>query len=459
VPGRHSTWALAVLFAGVLIAALDIAIVGPALPAIRAAFALDGRALSWVFSIYILFYLLGAPLLAKLSDRRGRRTVFSQSLALFAVGSLIVAVAPTFEVLLVGRAVQAFGAGGIFPVASALVADTVAAEKRGRTLGLMGAVFGLAFLLGPLLGGLLLRWGWEWLFLVNLPITILVIALSQRVLPQSVAERPGEFDLLGAALLCVVLAAAVWGISQIDSQAPLTSALSTRVWPFAVLVVVAAPAFWTVENRAADPVLHPDLFRSPQLRIVGAIALAAGLVEAGMVFMPDFAVLGFGVAIPAASLMMLPLVATLMVGAPLAGHLLDRSGPRIVLQGGLMFTIGGLALFALAPLTLATFYGAGAAIGLGLSGLLGAPLRYITLQEAGDARRGAGQGLLTLFLSVGQLLGAAFIGGVMESSASELGGYRSALLVVALACAVALVLSAALRGRDAAHDNGRADEA
>jgi predicted MFS family arabinose efflux permease len=94
-----------------------------------------------------------------------------------------------------------------------------------------------------------------------------------------------------------------------------------------------------------------------------------------------------------------------------------------------------------------------------LSGLLGAPLRYITLQEAGEERKGAGQGLLTLFLSVGQLLGAAFIGGVVESSASELGGYRSALLVVALACAAALVLSAALRGRDAARDNPRTDEA
>ena len=459
MPPRNLTWPLAVLFAGVLMAALDIAIVGPALPAIRVAFQLDGRALSWVFSIYILFYLLGAPLLAKLSDRRGRRAVFSQSLALFAAGSLVVAVAPRFDVLLVGRAIQAFGAGGIFPVASALIADTVPVERRGRMLGLMGAVFGLAFLLGPLLGGLLLRWGWQWLFLINVPITLAVIALSQRVLPHSVPVRAGEFDVLGAMLLCMVLAALVWGVSQIDSQALLASVLSIRVWPFAVLVLIAVPAFWRIENRAADPVLHPDLFRSAQLQIVGAIALAAGLVEAGMVFLPDLAVLGFGVAVPAASLMMLPLVLTLMVGAPLAGHLLDRTGPRVVLQGGLILTIGGLALFGLLPLTIASFYAAGAAIGLGLSGLLGAPLRYITLQEAGDARKGAGQGLLTLFLSVGQLLGAAFIGGVVESSASELGGYRNALLTVAVACSVALLLSVALRRRAPSARSGRIDEA
>ncbi len=167
-PGSPRT-VLALLFAGVLVAALDIAIVGPALPAIGDTYGVGSRPLSWVFSVYVLFYVVGAPLLAKLSDRIGRRGVFAQSLGLFAAGSLLVAAAPTFEVLLVGRAIQAFGAGGIFPVASAVIAETVPEEKRGRTLGLIGAVFGLAFLLGPLLGGLLLRWSWRWLFLVNVP--------------------------------------------------------------------------------------------------------------------------------------------------------------------------------------------------------------------------------------------------------------------------------------------------
>jgi MFS family permease len=106
-----------------------------------------------VFSIYVLFYLLGAPLLAKLSDRMGRRTIFGYGLGLFGAGSLIVALAPSFDLLLAGRGVQAFGAGGIFPIASALIADTVPIERRGRTLGLLGAVFGVAFVLGPLLGG------------------------------------------------------------------------------------------------------------------------------------------------------------------------------------------------------------------------------------------------------------------------------------------------------------------
>jgi EmrB/QacA subfamily drug resistance transporter len=438
---------LAILFAGVLVAALDVAIVGPALPAIAAAYGVGSRGLSWVFSTYVLFYVVGAPLLAKLSDRTGRRAVYAQSLGLFAAGSLLVAAAPSFEVLLLGRAVQAFGAGGIFPVASAVIAETVPPAQRGRTLGLIGAVFGLAFLLGPLLGGLLLPLSWRWLFIVNLPVSAVLIALGLRHLPSAAAPTPRAFDARGAALLALALAAAIWALSEVDAPRLPASLASPRIWPSLVLAAVAAAAFWAVEKRASDPVLHPDLFRSGQLRVVGAIALAAGLVEAGMVFLPNIAVLALGVASSKASFMMLPLVVTLTIGAPLAGRQLDRSGARGVIQGGLLLTIVGLALFAWLPLDTASFYASGALIGFGLSGLLGAPLRYVTLQEAGDERRGAGQGLLTLFMSVGQLVGAAAVGGIVGSSATELGGYRHALLTLAAACSVALVLSAMLRGR------------
>jgi EmrB/QacA subfamily drug resistance transporter len=444
---REQRTILAVLFGGVLLAALDIAIVGPALPAIRASYEVGSRGLSWVFSAYVLFYLLGAPLLAKVSDRIGRRAVYAQSLALFSVGSLLVAAAPTFEVLLLGRAIQAFGAGGLFPVATAVIAEVVPSSERGRVLGLIGATFGLAFLLGPVLGGLLLHWSWRWLFLINVPVAAVLIAVGLRRLPSARAAQTARFDGAGAALLSIALAGLVWCLSELDTAGLPGSLLSPRIWPSWTLVVLALPAFWIVERRAADPVLHPDLFRSAQLRLVGTIALAAGLVEAGMVFLPDIAVLGLGVDASAASLMMLPLVLTLTVGAPVAGRLLDRAGARVVVQSGLALTIVGLALFAFLPLDTTSFYLAGAAIGFGLSGLLGAPLRYITLQEAGTERRGAGQGLLTLFLSIGQLIGAAAIGGVVASSASELGGYKQALLAVAAACCIALMLSMALRGR------------
>ena len=438
---------LAVLFVGVLLAALDIAIVGPALPAIQATFAVAPRWLPIVFSIYVLFYLVGTPLLAKRSDRLGRRRVFLESLAVFSVGSLLVAAAWSFQVLLLGRAVQAFGAGGLLPVAAAVIAETVPIERRGRTLGLIGAVFGVAFLLGPLLGGLLLGSSWRWLFVINIPVALVLMVAATRVLPKSTSRETGRFDAMGSALLALVLAAIVIGVGQIDTSAPAASLQSLRVWPCFVLIAAGVLLLWTVEKRAADPVLPPALLRSPQLRLVGVIALAVGAAEAAMVFLPAMAVLNFGIDEKSASLTMLPLVLTLAVGAPLAGWLLDHIGARSVVQLGLALTVTGLLLFGLLPLDWPNFYLSGGLVGFGMSALLGAPLRYIALQEAGEQRRGAGQGILTLSVSVGQLVGSAIIGVVVGSASQALQGYRHGLLAVAAACALALVLSVALRGR------------
>ena len=142
---------LILLFFGVLMGALDLAIVGPALPAMQKEFGMDNRELSWLFNIYVLFQLVGAPLLAKMSDRFGRRAVYIFSIGCFALGSVLLVVAPVTSMLMIGRAVQGFGAGGIFPVAAAVIGDTFPAEKRGGALGLLGAVFGIAFLIGPIL--------------------------------------------------------------------------------------------------------------------------------------------------------------------------------------------------------------------------------------------------------------------------------------------------------------------
>ena len=438
---------LAVLFVGVLIAALDIAIVGPALPAIRATFPVDARWLPVVFSCYVLFYLIGTPLLAQRSDRIGRRRVFLDSLALFGVGSLLAAAAWAFPVLLLGRAIQAFGAGGLLPVAAAVIAETVPLERRGRTLGLIGAVFGVAFLLGPLLGGVLLQSSWRWLFVVNVPVVLVLMAVGARALPATASSESRRFDTAGAVVLAFVLAAVVAGVGQIDTAALGASLRSVTVWPCLAVIVIGVPLLWSVERRAAHPVLPPALFLSRQLRVVAVIAVAVGTVEAAMVFLPDMAVRNFGVDAPTASLTMLPLVLTLAIGAPLAGWVLDHIGPRTVVQIGLTLTIAGLLLFALLPLDWQNFYLSGVLVGFGMSALLGAPLRYIALQEAGDSRRGAGQGLLTLCVSIGQLVGASVIGGVVGSASDALPGYRQSLLAVAAGCGLALMLSAALRGR------------
>ncbi len=220
---------LAVLFVGVLMGALDIAIVGPALPAMRAEFGADERAIAWVFTIYVLFNLIGTPLMAKLSDRLGRRLVYTLDVALFAAGSLVVATARSLDQVLVGRAVQAFGAGGIFPVASAVIGDALPPERRGRALGLIGAVFGIAFLLGPFVAAGLLRFGWEWLFIVNLPVAVALMVASWRILPGAAGrDDTPPFDWAGMLLLSVALGTLSLGLSNIDSHQLLQSLAEPR---------------------------------------------------------------------------------------------------------------------------------------------------------------------------------------------------------------------------------------
>ena len=436
---------LGVLFAGVFMGALDIAIVGPALPALQDEFALDSRALSWVFNLYILFSLVGAPLMAKLSDRYGRRTIYLADIALFALGSMLVAVAPSFPVLLAGRAIQAFGAGGLLPVASAVIGDTFLPARRGPALGLIGAVFGLAFLLGPLLGGVLLQFDWRWLFLVNLPVAGVVFWQAAMVLPSDRDPERRPFDVLGAGLLCIALACVAWTVSGLDTSALAGSLASPRVLPLLLLAFVSAVLFWKVETRAEDPVLHPDLLRSRELRLVGCIAAGTGLAEAGMVFLPALAVTALGVEDFIASFMLVPLVLSMMIGAPLAGLLLSHRGARQVIQAGLFLVVCGLLVFGLPALTVATFYLAGSLVGLGLSALLGAPLRYVVIRETPRAQRGAGQGLLTLCLSIGRIAGAAALGGFAASGQGAAAGYRTALVTVAVLIALLMLLSFRLK--------------
>jgi len=149
VKSKTTTPILILLFVGVLMGALDISIVGPAIPSIEKALHVGARDLSWIFSIYVLFNLVGISLMAKMSDAYGRRWIYILAVAIFGIGSLVVSLSHDTIMLLVGRAIQGFGASGIFPVASATIGDVFPVEKRGRALGLIGAVFGIAFILGP----------------------------------------------------------------------------------------------------------------------------------------------------------------------------------------------------------------------------------------------------------------------------------------------------------------------
>lgn len=439
---------LAVLFAGVLMGALDIAIVGPALRPIGVDFGVDARALQWVFTIYVLMNIVGVPLMAKLSDLYGRRSIYVLDIALFALGSLLAGLAFNFEVLLLGRALQGLGAGGIFPVASAVIGDTFPPEKRGGALGLIGAVWGLAFIVGPLLGVLLLGFGRQWIFFVNLPVALLVIAGGLRVLPSTRRPGPVRFDWAGMALLSLMLGSLTIGLSQIDSQRLAASLTSAPVLPALLAALVLLPAFWFVEQRAADPVVRPDLLRRRQLVVTDILSLGTGLGEASLVFIPSLAVVLFGLSAQASSLMLLPVVLTMTVGTPLAGRLLDKLGSKVVVMAGGLLLAAGMLLLGMVAASLPLFIVAGVMIGAGLSSLLGAPMRYIVLNEAGVADRAAAQAVLTVFTSLGQLVGGAMVGALVASQGGGVAGFASAYTAIGVVAVLITLGALFLKNRD-----------
>lgn len=440
---------LLVLFLGVLMGALDIAIVGPALHSIKTAFGVDDRLLAWTFTIYVLFNLIGTPLMAKLSDLFGRRAVYVADVALFAVGSLAVALSSSFPMLLAGRALQGFGAGGIFPVASAVIGDTFPPEKRGSALGLIGAVFGLAFIIGPILGGVLLMVGWQWLFIVNLPVALVVIVMSLRLLPATRTASRKAFDWQGMAALSLALAALTYGINQIDTAHFGASLLSLPVWPFLLLALLLALLFWQIERRAADPILRMSLFGARQAVLANALSAGAGLGEAGLVFMPPLAAAALGMTSSTASFMLMPVVLAMSVGSPLAGRFLDRLGSKTVVVAGAALLALGMVVLSQGASSLALFIVAGALIGLGLSALLGAPVRYIMLNEAPAADRTAAQGAITLFTSIGQLISGAAVGAVAASQGGGVAGYSAAYLVIGGIAIALTLLALGLKGHAA----------
>ena len=219
----------------------------------QASYHVDDRAIPWVFTIYVLFNLVGTPLMAKLSDLFGRRSVYVTDVSLFAVGSLLVVFAPSFGVVLAGRAIQGLGAGGIFPVASAVIGDTFPPEKRGSALGLIGAVFGLAFVIGPIIGGVLLAFSWHWLFLINLPIAAGLIIASLRLLPATRPATRKPLDLAGIGRTgCPAGNRHLRGEPR-GRPAPARQLTSSDVVPIVRRARCCSLLFVFTERRAADP--------------------------------------------------------------------------------------------------------------------------------------------------------------------------------------------------------------
>jgi EmrB/QacA subfamily drug resistance transporter len=430
---KNNSRILTLLFVGVLMGALDISIVGPAIPAIERSIKVDKQLMSWIFSIYVLANLVGISLMAKLSDLFGRRKIYIIALAIFATGSLIVALSHNFNILLAGRAIQGFGASGIFPVASAVVGDIFPPEKRGRALGLIGAVFGLAFILGPVIAGVVLKFFiWNDLFLINLPIAGVLMYFSNKLLPSEPTGKVSSIDWKGIAILGLFLSTFAYGINKINANSFIDSLFSLNVLPFLFIAVIAFILLIFIEKRAFTPVLNPVLFQVRQIQLTGLIAIGTGIFQASFVFLPSMAIASFGVSTATASFMLLPVVIATAFGSPVSGRLLDKFGSRALIIAGLILATTGFVLLSTVTVEKSVFYSGGIFLGLGFSVLSGSALRYIMLNEVSVTDRASTQGIITIFVSIGQITGAAFIGIIVASYSEVLKGYKQVFLMISI---------------------------
>jgi MFS family permease len=378
--------------------------------------------------------------MTKLADRNGRRPIYIACVAIFAIGSIVAISARSFTVFLIARAIQAAGAGGIFPVATAAIADRVPPERRGAALGLVAATWGLAAIIGPSLGGVLTHLlSWHWIFAANVPLSIIVIFMARTTLPTNVSNVRGPLDIGGILTLTLGLLAVMVALTQLGSL----------LVPLLVAGAVLFIAFVAIERKAAEPVIRLHLFARRQLQVTYALEVLIGILEGALFFIPAALVaaqhMSYAAAGGIAALGAFMFVAVI----PGAGRALDAIGSRWVLTAGTLLTACGLLIFAFGFGTLWTSLAAMVVAGTGFGALLGAPTRYIISNSVSADQRASAVGLLSIFLIIGQILGGSLAGGLIAAHRVDTEGYRSAYLAFTAIAIVAAVLTLALKSKAA----------
>ncbi|HUK94289.1 MAG TPA: MDR family MFS transporter [Gaiellaceae bacterium] len=416
--GRALWTVFAALMLGMFLAALDQTIVSTALPTIVGD--LGGlNHLSWVVTSYLLAATISTPIYGKLGDMRGRKPVFQAAIVIFLVGSMLSGLSQSMGELIGFRALQGIGAGGLMVGAQAIIGDIVPPRERGRYMGLIGAVFAVASVAGPLLGGFIVdNLSWRWVFYVNLPVGILAVAIVALRLHLPSRRTKHRIDYFGAALLGGGVASLIllttWGGNQYAWG-------SSTIIGLGVLGVLLLAAFVWQERRAVEPIIPLTLFRSSVFNVASAMGFTIGMAMFGaIVFIPLYLQLVYGASPTSSGLRLLPLMAGLLVAAVASGRIISRIGRykpfpiagTAVLVGG-MFLLSRLGV-GTSP-WLASLYMLVVGVGIGL-------VMQVLVLVVQNAARPEDMGVVTstatFFRSVGGSFGVAIFGAIFASGLS-----------------------------------------
>jgi EmrB/QacA subfamily drug resistance transporter len=397
------------MLVAILLVAIDVTVVSTAMPRIIAD--LSGLSLtSWVFAVYTLTTCVTTPIYGKLADLFGRRIVFAIGVVLFVLGSMLSGAAQTMTQLIWFRAFQGIGAGAVMPITFTIIGDLFPGEQRARMQGLFSSVWGIAGLLGPLIGGLFVdHFSWRWVFYINLPVGLISLILVLVFLHESFERKAQKIDYYGALTFTIGVSALLYALLNGGQKYAWNSSVVVGLF---VTAAVFIGLFLWVETKAPQPLVPLSLFQIPVIAVSNVIGFLASCVLIGAnVYLPMWIQMILGHTATSSGLTLMPMSIAWPIGATLAGRFMYRLGSKATSVIGAVLIVAGSAWLTAVSLDSPYWYFVGVMVVLGLGmGYALTPTTVLIQSAVGWAMRGAATASNTFVRSLGQTVGIAAFG-------------------------------------------------